>query len=199
VLRGKDVWTWDVFSAGLLRARKWIPVAARAILLDRWAFRQAAFNPYMTAPAILIALVTSLLVAWIARGSFDFVEWVTRLGSWIVVTLMVFGGARLLGGKADFTSTLRAVGFAQTGWLLELISLIPPLAILGRIAPFIVTFLATWIAGSETHKLRGWRTLLLPFAVLLIAAVSSIVLNLLLSSTEFTLSSLLRAFGLLPR
>lgn len=199
VLRGKDAWTWDVLSAGLLRGRKWISVAARAVLFDRWAYRQAAFNPYLTAPAILIALVTSLLVAWIARGSFDFIEWLTRFGTWLVVTLMVFGAARLLGGKADFTSTLRAVGFAQTGYLLTLISLIPPLAALGRIAAFLVTFLGTWIAATETHKLRGWRTLLLPFVVLLIAIVSSIVLTVLLSSTEFTISSLMRAFGLLPR
>lgn len=199
VLRGKDVWTWDVLSAGLLRVSKWISVAARAVLLDRWAYRQAAFNPYLTAPAILIALVTSLLVAWIARGSFDFVEWMTRFGTWLVVTLMVFGAARLLGGKADFTSTLRAVGFAQAGYFLALLSLIPPLATIGRIGAFIVTFLGTWLAATETHKLRGWRTLLLPFAVLLIAIVSAIVLTLLLSSTEFTISSLMRAFGLVPR
>lgn len=197
--RGRDAWTLYVFWQGLKQVGRWLRVAGRALIFDRWAYRQAAFNPYMTAPAILIALVTSLIAAWIARGEFNPVEWMTRFGFWALMTLFVFGAARLLRGTADFTSTLRATGFAQVGYVLELLALIPPLSALARIAAFLVTFLATWLAASEAHKLRGARTVLLPVAVLFVAAASAFVLNLLVSSAELTVDALVRALGLLPR
>jgi hypothetical protein len=182
-----------------MRPRKWLTLAARSILLDRWAYRQAAFNPYMTAPAIAIALVMSFLVAWISSGALSVGEWVTRFGSWLVQTLFVFGAARLLGGKSDFTTTLRATGFAQMAYLLELFSLLPPLAALSRIAAFLVAFLATWLAATEAQKLRGWRTLLLPFAVFVISIASSFILNILWRGAEMSVDSLVRVIGLLPR
>lgn len=199
LLRGKEAWTTDVLLKGLQRPQSWLRIAARALLLDHWAYRQAAFNPYMTAPAVVIAVATSLLVTLIAGGGFNLAEWVTRSATWLVTTFFVFGAARLLGGKADFTTTLRATGFAQIGYLIELLALITPLASLARIAAFIVTFLATWIGATEAHKLKGWRTVLLPFAVLLVAVASSFILNVLLRGAEMTLDSLIRAMGLLPR
>ncbi len=198
-LRGRDAWTREVLWRGIARVRQWVPLAARILLFDRAAFRQAAFNPYMTAPALVIALATTCMVSWIARGEFSAAEWLTRFASWFVSTLFVFGAARSLRGTADYTSTLRAVGFAQTGYILELFALVEPLAALARIAAFIVTLLATWIAASEAHKLKGWRTFLLPLVVFLISIVSAYVLNILVSSTEVTVESLLRAFGLLQR
>lgn len=197
--RGRDAWTLFVFWEGLKRVRQWLRLAGRSILFDRRAYRQAAFNPYMTAPALLIALVTSLIVSWIARGEFNLVEWLTRFGFWGVMTLFVFGAARLLRGSADFTSTLRATGFAQSAYIIELLALIEPLSTLARIGAFLMTFLATWVAASEAHKLRGTRTLLLPVVFILVAIGSALVLNLLVSSAEFTVNTLLRAFGLLPR
>lgn len=199
ILRGKDAWTWEVLSAGLRRTRKWIGTALRAILLDRWAFRQAAFNPYMTGPALLIALVTSLEVSLLSRGQFDVVDWGTRFATWLLVTLVVFGAARVLRGKADFTTTLRATGFAQAAYVLELLVLLPPLDAVARIGAFLVVFLATWIAVSEAHKLSGWRTVLLPLAALVIAVLGAIVLNILVSSAELTIESVMRVVGLLPR
>lgn len=198
-LRGKDAWTWEVLTAGLLRGRLVITIAARSILLDRWAFRQAAFNPYMTAPALLIALVTSLVVAWFARGEFNLGEWGTHFASWLVSTLFVFWAARLLRGTADFTATLRATGFAQTGYFLELFAFFSPLATLAPIAAFFVVLLATWIAAGEAHKLKGWRTLLLPVVVIVIGFTSAIVVNILYRGAEMSLESLMRVFGLLAR
>lgn len=198
-LRARDAWTLDVLIPGLLRARRWLTLAARSVILDRWAFRQAAFNPYMTAPAVLIALITSLALAWLARGEFSLGEWMTHFASWLVSTLFVFWAARLLRGTADFTTTLRATGFAQAGYFLELFALLPPLAILARIAGYIVTLLATWIAASEANKLSGWRTLLLPFVVVLISIASSFVLDILFRGAEMSVESLIRAFGLLAR
>ncbi|TAH53615.1 MAG: hypothetical protein EYC68_02400 [Chloroflexota bacterium] len=199
VLRARDAWSLSVLWRGLRRVSTWLPLAARSIVLDRSAFRQSAFNPYMTAPAVLIALLTSLLAAWIARGEFNVVEWLTRFAAWLVGTLFVFAAARLLRGKADFTTTLRATGFAQSGYVIELFALIEPLAALARSAAFLLVILATWFAASEAHKLRGWRTLLLPVVVLLIALASAFILNILINSTQITLDSLMGAFGLQPR
>jgi Yip1 domain len=199
VLRGRDAWTYDVLWRGLLRARLWLTIAARSMLLDRWAFRQAAFNPYMTGPALFIGLVTTLVVTLLTSGGFNLAEWMTRLGTWFIGTLFVYGAARLLGGKGDFTSTLRATGFAQTSNLLEVLVLVTPLAPLARIAAFIVTFLATWIAASEAQKLHGWRTFLLPVAALVIFIASAFVLNILWNSAAISLDSLVRAYGLLAR
>ena len=64
---------------------------------------------------------------------------------------------------------------------------------------FLLVILATWFAASEAHKLRGWRTLLLPVVVLLIALASAFILNILINSTQITLDSLMGAFGLQPR
>ncbi len=198
-LRGREAWTMEVLLSGFTRTRLWLRIAARAILLDRWAFRQAAFNPYMTAPALLIALVTSLEVAWIARGEFNVGEWLTHFASWFLSTLLVFGAARLLRGTADFTATLRVVGFAQTGYILEIFALLPPLALLAHIGAFFIVLLATWIGASEAHKLSGWRTALLPLAVLFIGILGAIVVNILYRGAEMSFESLLRVFGLLVR
>lgn len=197
--RARDVWTVPMFRQGLSSVRQWLRVAGGVLLFDRGAYRQAAFNPYMTAPALVIALVTSLVVAWVARGSFDPFEWLVRFGFWVLMTLFVFGAARLLGGTADFTSTLRATGFAQTGQLVRLLALLPSLSMLAPAAAFLVTFLATWIAAAEAHKLRGARTLGLPLVALFVAIASALVLNLFVSSAELTLDALMRAVGALPR
>lgn len=198
-LRGRDAWAPDVLWKGLKQPRVWLTIAARALLADRAALRQAAFNPYLTAPALLIALATTLLVSWLARGEFNLAEWLTRFASWLIGVLFIFGAARLLRGQGDYTATLRAVGFAQTGYLLQLLTLVEPLAALARIAAFLVVFLATWIAASEAHALRGWRIYVLPLVFMLVTIVSALVLNILISSTEMTVASLLRAFGLLTR
>ncbi len=198
-LRGPDAWNVSVLWQGLLRTRMWFKVAVRALLLDVWAFRQAATNAYLTAPALLIAVLATLLASWVANGGFDFADWLTRFISWFVGTLVVFGAARLLRGTADFTTTLRAVGFAQIGYLVEIFAFVPPLALLARVAATFVTFLATWIAVGEAHRLRGWRVFLLPFAALAIAVAGISLFEILLRGTALTIDSLAQAFGVLPR
>lgn len=195
----KNVWTPGNLWLGLVQVRKWVVLSARFLILDRVAFRLVASDPYMTAPAVLIALVTSLSVAWIARGEFNFGEWMTHFGSWILSTLFVLAAARLLRGTADFTTTLRATGFAQTGYFLEWFGVLAPLAPLARIAGFLMPLIALWLAASQAHRLRGWRTLLLPLAVLLIGIAASFILNILFRGAEMSLESLIRAFGLLAR
>lgn len=194
-----ESWMPDVLGRGLLRARKWLPVAFRSVLLDRRAYRQAAFDPYMTGPALLLVAVITLLTSWYARGAFDVVDWGSRIFSWLVSVLFAFGAARALRGNADYTTTLRAMGFAYTAKLLEFFALIEPLALIARVAAFLVQFLATWLAVSEAHKLRGWRTLVLPFLALGIAALSVLTIAILFRGAEMSVQDVLRALDMLPR
>jgi uncharacterized membrane protein YvlD (DUF360 family) len=199
VLRGRDAWNPQVLWQGLLRPRSWLKLAARSFILDRAAFRAAAFNPYMTAPALVIAFMASVLLMLSATGGVNLLDLITRFGAFLLSTLVLFGAARLLRGTADFTSTLRVTGFAQVAYLLLLLSFIPLLATPARIGAFLLMFLATWIGVSEAHKLSGWRTLLLPLAAIVIAVLSAIVLGILVQSAEMTFQTLARTLGLIPR
>lgn len=196
--RQLDAWSPRNLWTGLTRVRRWVPVALRAIVLDRWAYRRAAFDPFMTAPALVIAALAALLAAWYTRGALDPVEWGRQFAAWLVGTLLVFGAARLLRGKSSFTTTLRAVGLAQGAHVIALLILITPIAALGRIAAYFVVFLGTWIGVSEAHKLHGWRTLLLPVVFFVLATFSALALDILLRGTEMAVTDLVRALGLLP-
>jgi hypothetical protein len=198
-VRQTEAWSPRALWLGLVRVRKWVPVAARAVVLDRWAFRQAAYDPYMTGPALLITGVTTLLLTLVARGGFDAAEWGTRLGSWFVSVVIALGAARLVGGKSDFTTTLRAVGFAQTAFLLEGLTVIPLLAGIAGASAFVLAFLGTWIGVTEAHKLHGWRTLLFPVLMFALGFVGVALLDILLRGTELSLFEVGRALGIVPR
>jgi uncharacterized membrane protein YvlD (DUF360 family) len=194
-----ESWAPDVLGRGLLRTRKWLTVAFRALLLDRWAYRQAAFDPYMTSPALLLVATTTLLASLHTRGAFDVADWAGRMFSWLLGVLFAFGAARLLRGSGDWTMTMRGMGFAHITKLLELLALIEPLGLIARVAAFFVHFLATWLAVSEAHKLRGWRTIALPFLALGIAALSALTLAILFRGAEMSVQNVLRALDILPR
>lgn len=194
-----ESWTPATLWAGLLRARKWLPLAFRSLLLDRRAYRQAAFDPYMTAPALLLAASVTLLTLWFARGALDFGAWAERMAAWFLSVGVAFGAARLVRGSADWTMTLRAMGFALTVKLLEFFALFEPLAFIARVAALLALFFAMWLAVSEAHKLRGWRTLALPFLALGIAALAVAAADILFHGAAISFAAVLRALDLTPR
>lgn len=195
--RTLDPWQLPVLGRGIARVSKWLPLAVRSILLDRWAYRQAAFDPFMTAPALLLALAATLVASALVRAAFDPFDWVTRFGAWILEVLAVYGAARLLRGRADFTTTLRAVGFAQSAAFIQIASIVPPLATIASVGAALVTILATWLAANEAHKLRGARTLLLPVVAVLVAVLAIYLGSILLLGAELSVTTLARALGLL--
>jgi uncharacterized membrane protein YvlD (DUF360 family) len=197
--RQVDAWQPRALWRGMTRVSKWLPLAFRSLLLDRWAYRQAAFDPYMTAPALWIAAVVNFVLMLFARVQVDVVDWGVRMLGWGISVLFAFGAARLLRGKADFTTTLRAMGFAQVAAIVEVLALIPPLALLARVAALILEFLATWLAVNEAHKLRGWRTLALPIAAIGVAVASLIIGSVLLRGIEFSFANVMRLLDLVPR
>jgi len=195
-----SAWAPDTLWQGLRRIRVWIDRALRALVLSRSAYREVVNDAYMTGPALLIAVLASLLVAVVTGQSPVEILAVlaARVLGGIVSVLALFGAGRLLGGKGSFTATLRGVGFAQSLYLLELFALIPALSNLAQLAASLLGFVATWMAGVEAHELRGWRGLLLPVVQVLVVVLSVLILGHLIAGAEFTIEVLLRETGLLP-
>jgi hypothetical protein len=192
-------WTPGTLWQGLRQVRTWLVYTLRALSLSRSAYWEVAADPYMTGPALLIAVLGSLVLALTnSHSPLEVVfELIVRLLGWLLGVLVVFGAARFLGGTGSFTATLRGMGFAQGVYLLELLAFVPVLSSLIRLVTTILVFVATWMAGLEAHELHGWRGLLLPVARLLLVVLSVAVFAYLIVGTEFTFESLLREAGML--
>jgi hypothetical protein len=106
--------------------------------------------------------------------------------------------ARPLGGRAGYTRTLRAVGFASMARFLSLLAVIPVLQPLAILLTVVVTFFATWIGAVEAQKLRGWRGLVLPVVVILVSTIGAIVIPALFAGAALTLQTLAAELGLAP-
>ncbi len=157
-------WAISTFANGLSQVPSWLRLAARSVTLDRVTFRAVANNPFMTGPALLIAFLASALQSILNQGGLDVLDLLTRYLFWFIAVLVVSGGARLLGGKGDYPATLRVMGFAQSAFVIELLSFIPPLASLSNFIAAIVAFFAMWVGVSEAQRLKGWRTGILALA-----------------------------------
>jgi hypothetical protein len=77
---------------------------------------------------------------------------------WLVSTIVLFMAARVLRGKAKFTSTLRVTGFAQSAYVLYLLGFLPVIGPVARFLAVAVSFFAVWVGTATAHNLRGWRT-----------------------------------------
>jgi uncharacterized membrane protein YvlD (DUF360 family) len=165
-------WAISTFANGLIQGPSWVRRAARTVTLDRATFRAVANDPFMTGPALLIAFLASALQSILSIGGLDVLDILARFLFWFIAVLVVSGGARLLGGKGDYASTLRVMGFAQSAFVIELLSFIPPLASIAHFIAVIVAFFAMWVGASEAQRLRGWRT-----AILALAAVGVLLIG----------------------
>jgi uncharacterized membrane protein YvlD (DUF360 family) len=198
-LSGLDAWSPAVLGAGLSRVTTWLGLAVRAIFLDASAFRKIVEDDYMTGPALLIGVLTSLWVSFIRAGGVNPLDMAMRTLLWLTAIVMVFGAARLLGGTGSFTTTLRALGFAQAGYVLTLLGLYAPLAPVTRIIATLLFFFGAWIGGAQAHALKGWRSLVLPVVAILVTVVSFLVLSRLALGAEYTLQILLQELGVAPQ
>jgi uncharacterized membrane protein YvlD (DUF360 family) len=177
---------------------RWLGRAIRCLVLDRGAYQEVVKDPYMTGPALLIALVSLAVATIFSPGGWSLSAWLERIGAWLLAVLVVGLAARLLGGKASYTTTLRALGFAAIALLLNLLALIPDLAPMARFIAFGVAFLTAWMGAAQAHELRGWRSLVLPVAALGVYYIGSRVLEVLLSGARLTLAALGQDLGVTP-
>ena len=103
-----------------------------------------------------------------------------------------------LRGKADFTSTLRVAGFAQSAHLLEIFGFLPVIGPAVRFLALLLAFFGVWIGVSTAHELRGWRTLLLPVIFIATTVITVVFLAGVIEGTTFAIDSLLQDFGIAP-
>ncbi|MEP7198802.1 MAG: phage holin family protein [Chloroflexota bacterium] len=194
-----EAWSPANLGNGLRDVAKWFGLAVRAVALDRHAYRAVAADLSMTGPALLIGFASAVLASLATTGGFHPANILGRVGGWLVSVAIIFGAGLMLGGKSDFTRTLRANGFAQAARILDLLIFIPPVAPLARLLSQLLTFLTTWIGAAEAHHLRGWRGLLLPVAAALVVTLSSVIVNTLVQGAEFTIVTIARELGLMAR
>ena len=196
-----DAWTPSTLIKGLGQGKVWIGRALRTLVLDRTAYQDVARDAYMTGPALLIGFIGLALSAIVLGGAAvgstaNAPTIVGRLVAWPFIVLFLLMAARVLGGKASYTSTFRVTGFAYFGYWLTLLSVIPVVGPLFRTIGFLLAFLGVWLGAAQAHELRGWRTLVVPVVFLIVLIVVGVVLRALVLGAAITIDSLMQDVGL---
>jgi hypothetical protein len=194
-----SAWSPSTLVHGVSQVGDWAGRVLGALTLDRSTYRAVAKDPLMTGPALLI-YVLSVLVQMVFRpAGFDLRLAVLSVLLWPLSVLVVYAAGRLLSGKGEYSSTLRALGFAHSVRVIELLALIPPLAPIVRLVVTAMAVLAIWIAAAAAHETKGWRTILLPVAYFCVWLAAIFVLSSLLGGVDVAVSTVLGFFGLASR
>lgn len=194
-----DPWRLDTMLKGLTQVGKWVPLMFRSMLLQRSAYQEVASNAYMTGPALLIAIIGSIISAETRTGGLNVWAALIQILGWFVSILLLYFTGRFLGGKGTYTTVLRSVGFAYAVYLLDLFSFIPGLTSIVRFFVTVLAFFAIWISAATAHELKGWRTLVFPIIEILVIGLVMLMAATLLEGFVITIESLGFDFGILPR
>jgi hypothetical protein len=119
-----------------------------------------------------------------------------RLVAWPFIVLFLVMAARVLGGKASYTSTFRVTGFAYFGYWLTLLSFVPVVGPLFRTIGFLLAFLGVWLGAAQAHELRGWRTLVVPIVFVIVLVVVGVILRALFLGAAITIDALFQDVGM---
>ncbi len=185
-------WSPATLIAGLARVRTWVGLAVQSALLRLQAFSQAGRDPFMTGPAMLLGVLAVMLASIVSKQTIDLGNMTMRLALWLVSVLVVLGAARLLGGKANYTQTLRVMGFAATAEIVNVLAIIPAVAPAVHLLALVWSFVAVWMGASHIHGLKGWRSLVLPVIAVGLTFIAAAALQLLLAGAQFSIQSLLQ-------
>ena len=189
-------WAPGNLAKGIGQFGKWIGLALRAMTLQRDAYVQIVNDPLMTGPALLIGVIAVILSGAVRTGALDGLQMLAGIGLWLLAVALVFAAGWLLTKRGNFTQTFRALGFAQSVYLLSIFALYRPATSIVQTAIFALGFLAVWMGAAAAHKTTGWRVLLLPVVVVLVSVIGSAIVNILLAGAQFTFQSLLTDLGI---
>lgn len=183
-------WAPSTLWAGLKQGRAWLGNMLQCLLLVRSGYQNVVNDPYMTGPALAIALVTAVLSSTARYGALKPLYILGEFALWLATVLVVYIAGHLLRGKSTFTKLFRAMGFAQTVYLLSVLAYFRPIASAVNLVVFIAGILAVWMGAAIALKLRGWRAALLPVAAAVVLGVGEWLLNSLLAGGQYTLQQL---------
>jgi hypothetical protein len=189
-------WSLGNMAKGLGQYRTWIGYALRCLFLDRSAYEQVVQDPYMTGPALLIAVVAALFGSMVRANGFELDLFLAAIGVWLLAVFILFLAGVSLTKKGSFSKTFRAVGFAQVVYLLAPLVLMPTAGPLFRLLLIILGFVTTWIGVATAHETRGWRTVLLPVVAYLILIIGYVMAGVLLAGLEFAVDGVLASLGI---
>jgi len=193
-----NAWAISTWGQGLSQVGKWLGYAWHATTLNRDAYGAIARDAYMTAPALLITLLSQTFQSLNSLGRFDIVNILLRTGIWFVAVLLLFFAGRIMRGKADYTATLRVAGFAQSAHILELLGFIPVIGQLARIMGMILTLLGVWMGTAQANELKGWRSILLPVIYIATMVITFVFIISMIEGTVFTIDGVLMNLGVIP-
>ncbi len=191
-----DSWSPAVLGKGLADVGTWLGRAVRTIFLDRTALREVVDDPFSTAPALLIGVLSQLLASYTRLGQIDLLNMAATVGLWLVVALVVWLAGKALGGKGSFTATLRGYGFAHSAYFLLLLGVISGLQPLASFLALALSLVGIWLGAAEAQRTRGWRTLLYPVVVIVVTILGLALLQQLASGAALTIQTLGQTLGL---
>jgi hypothetical protein len=196
-----DEWSLSNLWGGIRNVLDWAPLALRALVLDRAAYQQVADDPSMTGPGLLLGLLFSLPASiLVGRATQNVVASIgAGIVAWFLMTLVVYMAGRVISRRGYYTRTMRALGFANITSVVVILTLVPGFSGIATVLLVVFTFMASWMAASEAHDLRGWRSLLLPVLAVAVAILAPLVVLALLSSAAIGLESIRITLGLTPQ
>ncbi|MFN2251179.1 MAG: phage holin family protein [Anaerolineae bacterium] len=217
---GLDPWSREAVVGGLRDVRRWVELAARALVLDRGAYHEIASDPRLSAPGLMLGLGFTLLAEVVrtlsatggvagAMSGAVVGGWLSTLLSatgligilgawlgWLIAVFFTYGAGKVLTRNGNYTRTMRAMGFAQVTSLFAVVSLLPVVGPLGQLIRVVVSFFAWWMAAAEAHDTRGWRTIALPVLSVAALLLVPLLIGVLFGSAALGVQSVLEQFGL---
>lgn len=190
-------WAPATLWQGIKQWRLWLQRALGCLMLDRHSYEQVAADPYMTGPALLIATVLTISMAFGANGTFSAIKFLINLAFYFLSVAVVFGVAWTLTRRGSFTRTFRAMGFTRFVGIFLLLSPLLPYQGVISLVMLLLGFLMTWLAVAVAHDVRGWRAFVLPLLALLVTAFGAIIAILLIAGTGSLFNALLQDVGLI--
>jgi hypothetical protein len=122
------------------------------------------------------------------------------LGVWLLMVVVLFAAGYLLAARrGNFTRTFRALCFARTVTVLEVLSLYKPVEGAVHVIVFVAGLLALWMAVATAHQLKGWRTVVAPLVAAAVFVLSAMLLISLVNGAEYSFLALLDELGVTPR
>ena len=149
----------------------------------------------MTGPALLIALIFEILVSYTLKGQFDLVNILLLFGWWLVSTIVLGLTARILRGEGKFDKAFRIAGFTHMAFILLLFSFVPAIRDMTVFLAFLMKFFTLWLGMAIGYKLKGWRSLVLPIAFLIVFIIGYGFLGETLQGLMITIKDLFQNLG----